>query len=194
VYCEESDAAPGVPVATMDITFDEKGHCTVPPLDVSFALAVDNGSQTPLQWSIDMTGLSQLQGNDTADLTYQDGLPLGTLESFSVDRSGAVFGAFTNGSTRQLGQVALAVFNNAAGLNRMGGNVLSESPNSGTPQLGLPGSGSRGLLSAGFLEASNVDLATEFANMIVAQRGFQASSRIITVSDEVLQDLVALKR
>ncbi|MCX8053867.1 MAG: flagellar hook-basal body complex protein, partial [Armatimonadetes bacterium] len=103
-------------------------------------------------------------------------------------------GSFTNGSVRPLGQLALAEFNNPNGLTKVGNNMLIESPNSGAPRLSTPGSGGLGLVTSGFLEASNVDLATEFANMIVAQRGFQANSRVISVSDEVLQELVTLKR
>lgn len=194
VYCPDASVDPDDPVGTGTVTFDTGGHSEVDSLQVSMSLVNPNGSAEPIEWEMNLSNLSQLSGENTADLTYQDGLPLGTLESYSIDRSGAVFGTFTNGSTRQLGQMALAIFNNAAGLTKMGGNVLAESPNSGTPQLGLPGSGSRGMLSAGFLEASNVDLANEFANMIVAQRGFQANSRIISAADEVLQELVSLKR
>lgn len=194
VFVPDCSADPTVPVASSLINFDDHGHSVIPSVPVSMSLEDPNGSVQPIDWSVELTGLSQLAGQNTADLTYQDGLPLGTLADYSIDRTGMVFGTFTNGSTRQLGQVAIAIFNNSAGLTKMGGNTLSESPNSGTPQLGLPGSGSRGMLSAGFLEASNVDLANEFAHMIVAQRGFQANSRIISVSDEVLQELVSLRR
>lgn len=192
IHCPDADAAN--PVKSGTITFDDKGHSELPSVDLSMNLQSANGSVRPIDCTVDMSELSYLNGQYTADMTFQDGLPLGTLESFSIDRSGIVTGTFTNGTSRTLGQVAIAEFNNPAGLVKVGNNMWAVSPNSGTPRIGLPGSGSRGLISAGFLEASNVDLAKEFANMIVAQRGFQANSRIISVSDEVLQDLVSLKR
>jgi flagellar hook protein FlgE len=90
--------------------------------------------------------------------------------------------------------LALALFSNPAGLSKGNNNTLSETSNSGLPQIRQPEAGSLGSIAAGFLESSNVDLPTEFANMIVAERGFQANSRIITTSDEILQELVQLKR
>jgi len=188
------DVDPDDPVQTGNVQFDSEGHSLVSSVDVSLTLADPNGSTTPLEASLNLASVSQLNGQYTVDLVFQDGLQLGTLESFSIDRSGVISGSFTNGSTRVLGQIALAEFSNAVGLTKLGNNLLGESPNSGTPQIGTAGTGSRGSIATGFLEASNVDLANEFANMIVAQRGFQANSRIITVSDEVLQDLVSLKR
>ena len=93
-----------------------------------------------------------------------------------------------------LGEIATATFANPAGLVRVGDSSYSSSIASGVPLVGVPGVGSRGSLSAGALEMSNVDLAQEFTNMIIAERGFQANSRVITASDEMLQDLVNLKR
>src|SRR5690348_18265577 len=103
-------------------------------------------------------------------------------------------GVFSNGRNQPLGQLALAVFANPSGLEKAGDSLFRQSVNSGQPQIGIPGSGGRGTLAGGTLEMSNVDLAQEFTNMIVAQRGFQANSRVITASDEILQDLVNLKR
>ena len=101
---------------------------------------------------------------------------------------------FSNGLKQTLGQVALASFNNPPGLEKIGGSMYRNTVNSGLAQVGVAGAGGRGLLSSGNLEMSNVDLASEFTNLIVAQRGFQANSKIITSSDEILQDLVNLKR
>lgn len=191
VYCDDAGAAP---VAAGSIPFDSKGYSTVQTIPLSMTFANTNGSVQPLEATINVEKISQLNGKTTADLSYQDGLPLGTLESFDIDRSGIVTGTFTNGSTRPLGQIALAEFTNPAGLSKGGNNLLVESPNSGVPRIGAAGTGGLGKVASRFLEASNVDLASEFANMITAQRGFQANSRIITVSDEVLQELVSLKR
>lgn len=182
------------PVAAGSIVFDGHGYSNSPSIELSLTLANPNGSLSPLVASLDTQNVSQLNGANTVNMTFQDGLPLGTLESFSIDRTGSISGTFTNGAVRSLGQLALAEFTNPAGLLKTGNSMLSESPNSGSAKLGLPGTGGLGNISSGFLEASNVDLANEFATMIVAQRGFQANSRIISVSDEVLQDLVTMKR
>jgi flagellar hook protein FlgE len=192
IYCPDADSVN--PIATGTLQFDAHGHSLVSSIPLSITLSAPNGSVTPIDIDVSFADTSQLNGPRTADLTYQDGLPQGTLESFSIDRNGTVSGTFTNGASRTLAQLALAKFNNASGLMKVGNNLLRESPNSGPPQIGEPGTGGLGRIAAGFIEASNVDLANEFASMIVAQRGFQANSRIISVSDEVLQDLVALKR
>jgi flagellar hook protein FlgE len=125
--------------------------------------------------------------------------PNGEFESFTIAPDGKVNGVRSDGSGVQLlGQIQIATFANPAGLAKVGGSLLRATVNSGpviagaTP--GVPGADGRGLLAVGVLEMSNVDLAQEFTNLIVAQRGFQANSRIITASDEVLQELVNLKR
>jgi flagellar hook protein FlgE len=111
-----------------------------------------------------------------------------------VSQQGLISGVFSNGRNQALGQMALAVFANPTGLEKAGNSLFRSSVNSGEPQIGIPGGGGRGTIAGGTLEMSNVDLAGEFTNLIVAQRGFQANSRIITASDEILQDLVNLKR
>jgi flagellar hook protein FlgE len=95
---------------------------------------------------------------------------------------------------QMLGQVAMANFVNPSGLTRMGQNIYSVGPNSGNPAIGAPNTGGRGTVASGYVEGSNVDLGQEFTNMILAQRGFQASSRIINASDAILQELVNLGR
>jgi flagellar hook protein FlgE len=101
---------------------------------------------------------------------------------------------FSNGKTRPIGQVAMASFSNPVGLEKVGSSLYRTTVNSGLAQVGVPGAGGRGAVAGGTLEMSNVDLAQEFTNLIVAQRGFQANSRVITASDELLQDLVNLRR
>ncbi len=124
----------------------------------------------------------------------QDGAPLGTLVSFGVSQEGLISGVFSNGKNEQLGQIALAAFTNPTGLEKLGGSLYRATVNSGAALIGTAGTGGRGTVSGGTVEMSNVDLAQEFTNLIVAQRGFQANSRVITASDEVLQDLVNMKR
>ena len=117
----------------------------------------------------------------------------GSLESFTIGQTGEISGVYSNGQVTTLGTVAIAKFSNTSGLTKTGGNLFQESISSGTANIGLAGDG-RGTLAAGSLEMSNVDLSEEFTDMIVAQRGLQANTRIITTSDEILQELVNLKR
>ena len=107
---------------------------------------------------------------------------------------GTIVGGFTNGITQVLGQIQLADFNNPEGLSRSGDNTYSVTANSGAAVLGFAGEGSTSSIASGSLEMSNVDLAQEFTNMIVAQRGFQANSRVISTTDQLMQELVELKR
>ncbi len=116
------------------------------------------------------------------------------LRSYSVGTDGTIRGVYNDGVQRNLGIVALADFTNPMGLAKVGETSFRGSANSGAVQLGTPGQGGRGSIIGGALEMSNVDLAAEFTNLILAQRGFQASSRVITTSDQVLEDLVNIKR
>jgi flagellar hook protein FlgE len=124
----------------------------------------------------------------------QNGAAAGSLQSFTVGQDGLITGSYSNGGNRTIGQIALASFTNPEGLEKAGGSSYRASINSGLVQMGVAGQGGRGLLSSGTLEMSNVDLAAEFTNLIVAQRGFQANSRVVTTSDELLQEVVNLKR
>ena len=183
------------PVKTGTATFDSNGKCTTPDVDISMALAVSNGSTSPFAFKLSLADVTQLAGGgSTISSSYQDGLTVGTLQAFNVGRDGVVTGIFGNGNKQVLGQIALATFSNSSGLVKAGSNMLSLGPNSGIAQVAPPGSSSSGALTSGFLEASNVDLSNEFANMIIAQRGFQANARTITTSDEIIQELVQLKR
>lgn len=142
----------------------------------------------------DFSQLTQFSSATTVAATDRDGYAMGTLESFTIDNRGVVTGGYSNGLSQALAQVAVAAFANPAGLFKRGGNMLAESNNSGMKQIGEAGTGGRGTIAPGSLEMSNVDLSREFTNMIVIQRGFQANSRVITTSDEMLQELVNLKR
>ena len=138
--------------------------------------------------------ITQFAGpNDIAALS-QDGYALGSLQAFTIGNDGIVTGVFSNGRNRPIGQIALGSFANPVGLEKVGDSLYRPTVNSGLAQIGTAGSGGRGTLSGSTLEMSNVDLAREFTNLIIAQRGFQANSRVITASDELLQDLVNLKR
>lgn len=143
---------------------------------------------------IDFTGTTEYAKLNTFAVTGQDGHAAGTLTGYSIGADGIVTGTFSNGETQSIAQIALATFANAAGLEKVGGSSYRTTPSSGAADLGTPGSDGVGSLAGGYLEMSNVDLSQEFTNLIVAQRGFQANARIITTSDEVLQELTNLKR
>ena len=154
-----------------------------------------NGGVTPLSFTLDLTGVTQFgQSRTTATLLNQDGRGVGSLDSVSIAPDGQILGIFTNGATRALGQVALAQVTNPGGLMQLGDTLFAAGPNSGTPQVFDPGDGGTGIFTSGQLELSNVDLATEFTNLIVTQRAFQANSRMITTGNEVLQEVVNLVR
>lgn len=116
------------------------------------------------------------------------------LKDFSVGKSGEITGVNTNGQTVFLGQIQLANFNNSEGLKKAGGTLFETSPNSGNAILSMPGENGAGEIAVGELEMSNVDLSEEFTSMIEAQRGFQSNARVITTSDQILEELVNLKR
>ncbi|WHY99166.1 flagellar hook protein FlgE [Peribacillus simplex] len=153
--------------------------------------AVDESVQK-VNLDFDFSNLTKVKGTTTA-LVNPDGNKEGKLESFNIGASGEINGVYSNGLITTLGQLAVAKFSNASGLTKTGGNTFQESINSGTANINIAGEG-RGVIASGSLEMSNVDLSEEFTEMIVAQRGFQSNSRIITTSDEILQELVNLKR
>lgn len=153
--------------------------------------AVDESVQK-IKLDFDFSNLTQVKGSTTA-LVNPNGNKEGKLESFNIGSSGEINGVYSNGLITTLGQLAVAKFSNSSGLTKTGGNTFQESINSGTANINIAGEG-RGVIASGSLEMSNVDLSEEFTEMIVAQRGFQSNSRIITTSDEILQELVNLKR
>ncbi|HEY6795712.1 MAG TPA: flagellar hook protein FlgE [Kineosporiaceae bacterium] len=144
--------------------------------------------------AVDISSLTNFGGAKTMGVTNTDGATSGTLQQFQIGGDGSVLGIFTNGQKLTIARIALANFNNPEGLEKIGDSEFRTTYNSGLAQVGVPAGGGRGQLMGGTLEMSNVDLAREFTNLIVAQRGFQANSRVITTSDQMLQDLVDLKR
>ena len=139
-------------------------------------------------------GITQFESPSTTKAIEQDGYTMGMLEGFSFDDSGQITGVFTNGNRKTLGQVALAKFANAGGLEKAGDTLFVESNNSGAANIGVAAAEGRGSIKAGTLEMSNVDLSEQFTDMIVTQRGFQANARTITTADQLLQEVIALKR
>ncbi|EMO28099.1 flagellar hook-basal body protein [Leptospira interrogans serovar Bataviae str. HAI135] len=141
-----------------------------------------------------VNGITQFSSDFTTKAVKQDGYTMGYLESFSIDNSGTITGVFSNGVRQPLARIATAVFNNPAGLDKAGDTMFAYSMNSGEPNIGEAGVQGRGKINAGLLEMSNVDLSDQFTDMIVTQRGFQANSRTITTSDQMIQEVLGLKR
>lgn len=152
------------------------------------------GGANATQLTLDLSKLLQVADMTNVVLLSQDGYATGKLDSIAIDDAGFIKGSFSNGVIQDLGQVALATFANQEGLIRREDTLFEASPNVGAVNVGAPGSGNWGSLAPGFLEMSNVDLSQEFSALIAAQRALQANSRIVTVSDEVLQEVVNLKR
>src|SRR5690606_11561793 len=181
------------------ISFDTNGRIVPPAQPLQFTVSLQGGVD-PLSFELDVTELTQFAGQDadedesTATIAFQDGFPSGTLERFAFDSNGVITGYYSNGLRRTLGQVAIALFANPGGLERRGESLFAESPNSGMANIGAANTGGRGSILPSTLEMSNVDLAQEFTEMILTQRGYPANSRVITTSDELLQELVNLKR
>lgn len=181
------------PAAASNIDFTAAGEYDPANPAATLTITLTNGATSPMTVDLDMSELTQFSATTELNTT-QDGVGPGSLVTFTIGASGEVVAVYSNGQTEQIAQLALASFANPAGLSKIGNNMFSVSASSGDPQLGAPQSGGRGMVNAGFLEMSNVDLAQQFTNMIIAQRGFQANSRVITTSDEMLQELVNLKR
>jgi len=188
--------------ATTSIAFDSSGQLTTPAADVAMALTLTNGAANPqnVTWNLyDASGLNNgsLTGYASPSSTTflgQNGYPAGSLRGVSFDEAGIVTGSYSNGQLTPLFQLALAEFPSYYGLTKMGHNLYAESLESGQALPGVPGSSSLGSISPSSIEMSNVDLAQEFVKMITTQRAFQANSRVITTSDEVLTELINIKR
>lgn len=202
-------AAPSIPasvgsatISDANFTFDPNGNLTAPAADPTVSLTLTNGSASPqtLTWDIyddSNVSLGDITGYASPSVTAfqtQDGYTSGSLRGVSVDEDGVVTGSYSNGQLTPLYQIVLADFPSYWGLGKMGDNLYAESRASGQPIPGTAGSASLGSISPSALEGSNVDLATEFVKMITAQRAFQANSRVITTSDEILSELINLKR
>jgi flagellar hook protein FlgE len=144
--------------------------------------------------AVDLGTLTGYTGMSSVSVSGQNGSAAGTLQSFTLSKDGTIVGAFSNGVKQAVGQLSLAKFANPGGLEKAGDSGYRVSVSSGAATLGVAGGPGYGAVSGGSLEMSNVDLSQEFTNLIVAQRGFQANARIITTSDEVLNELTNLKR
>lgn len=201
-YAPDSDVNGGtattpVLVGEGTLTFDTNGDLTGQTV-TNGAVTFFGATPQDIAWDFGdpATGVATTQtAAATAPLSQdQNGFGSGVLSFIEIESDGSINGTFTNGQERLLGQVALARFDAPAELRALGQNLFSETFASGQPAVGAPQTGGRGDLMPGSLEQSNVDLTNEFTSLILAQRGFQASSRTITTADEMLQEAVNLKR
>lgn len=182
------------PATGFTVGFDSNGKLVSgSTMNLSVGEGLTNGAGD-FTFEVNFSKLTMFANTSTASATKIDGYKQGTLDDFTIASTGEVMGIFDNGQRRVLGQIALANFKNPAGLEKTSSNNYRTTSNSGQAIVGVPGSGGFGNLNPGALEMSNVDLSREFTNMITTQRGFQANSRIITTSDEMLQEVVNMKR
>lgn len=196
VYAPDSTSGS---TAIGNLTFDSSGNLTSSGLlDASFDYSSSGagvvgglGAGSEL---FDLSSFTQYATSSTANSLDQDGYPSGSLTNVTISSSGLIEGQFSNGKTKALGQIALATFQNQTGLYKSGNNLYAATLDSGQASVGIPGIGQYGTVLSSSLELSNVDLTAEFVKMITLQRGFQANSKIITTSDEMLSDLLNTKR
>jgi flagellar hook protein FlgE len=199
----DPDALPPVPATALNInagagatiTFDAAGNMTGPAtgsFTVDGTFPTSNGDT--LAFDIDISDMTQYGGSTTTAVSDQNGYAPGRVVNYGIDSEGKLMLSFSNGEQRAVAQLALGNVNNPNGLNQMGDNFYGVTAGSGDLTIGRAGREVNSAVMAGALEMSNVDLATEFTDMIVTQRGYQASARVITTSDELLQEVVSLKR
>jgi flagellar hook protein FlgE len=169
--------------------------------DVQNATPGEDGAPTRQEFALDLgqvggftRSITQYAEQSSSKAVEQDGRTMGYLENFKIDSTGVITGVYSNGTTRALAQVAMASFPNQGGLEKAGDNTFRVSNNSGAANIGPSGIAGKGSIVSGVLEMSNVDMAEQFTDMIVTQRGFQANSRTIQTADQLLQELLTLKR
>jgi flagellar hook protein FlgE len=185
-------------VASGTLAFDASGNLTsTAPIAFSIKNLADGASAMPLNWDLASSSgqslITQVAGASSTNSTTQNGNTSGSLTGFSIGSDGTITGAFTNGS-QILGQVALANFANLQGLTKQGDSNYSATISSGSAVIGAPGTSSLGTLTGGALELSNVDMSTEFSNLIIAERGFQANAKSVTTFDQIAQDTINMIR
>lgn len=191
-----NDSDPDRVLGTGTLSFDSNGQFvpTAQPVTIQVDRA-NTGAATPMAITLDFSRLSGLTVRESAlVMTSQDGFPPGTLIDFAIGNDGVVTGVFSNGQSRLLGQIALATFPNEAGLVQRAGSLFDAGPNSGPPQITAPQALGAGQLQAGALEGSNVDISRQFIDLISASTMFSASGRVISTSDQLLQELLLVAR
>lgn len=195
-YASSGDNKGGtIGLGTGTLTFDNDGKLLSSTGSTISINRQGTGAKTPLAMRLDFDEMTSLTSrNSELVMTEQDGSAIGTLNNYSIGTNGMITGSFSNGLTRNLGQIAMATFNNPQGLVDQGGNMYTSGANSGVPIISPPLSLGAGSIRSGALELSNVDLSKEFINLIIASTGFTASSRVISTSDQLLTELLNSSR
>jgi len=187
-----SAAEGATPVGNGALTFDSSGQITSGQSGTLNLPAAGGGAA--LSAPVDFNGITQYAGASATTFVGQDGYGSGQLTSIQIDKTGTIQGIFSNGQTRAIGQVGVARVAAPDQLERTGGNLYAVTSASGQAVMGAAGEGGRAFISSGALEQSNVDIADQFVRMIAAQRNFQANSKTITTADQLLAELIAMKR
>jgi flagellar hook protein FlgE len=184
-------------VGTGLVTFNGQGSFSSASNSTVTIQRLDVASVTPMTIDIDfsqVTALSVTDGASDVQMSNQDGFPSGTLASFSITESGRIKGVYTNGVTRDLGQVVMARFTNAGGMQQIGDNLWSEGVNSGTPLRGIPGNAGIGAITAGAVELSNSDIGQNLVDLILASTHYRGGARVISTAQQLLDELLSLRR
>lgn len=177
----------------INLNFNSSGALTTAMPIAAVSLTIGGGAATPLTFSTDFTGSTQFGASFAVNSLFQDGFTSGRLSGFTVGGDGIMVGHYTNGQSKNLGQIVLANFADPEGLKPLGNNRWEETSGSGIPIVGAPQTGDLGALQAAAIEESNVDLTAELVNMITAQRVYQANAQTIKTQDSILQTLVNLR-
>jgi len=193
----------GVPssVAKGNLTFNAQGQLTAPappaPVPVAISGLADGAADLSVNWNLYSNGasnLTQFSSASALSASTQDGVATAQLTRVGLDANGQILAHYSNGSQLVVAQVALAGISNPSTLVSVGDNNFQISAATATPVVGTAGTGPRGTIQGGALESSTVDIAQEFTNLIVYQRAYQANSRVISTTDQILQDLISLMR
>lgn len=187
VFTFDSDGQLVTPEESLQIIPDQEelGIAELPSIDINL-FELDEAGE-PLS-----SFVTAYSSKSALSSTAQDGYAPGDLNNVAIDENGNVFGLYSNGQSRIVGQFAVAVFDSNEGLEHIGSNMFAETPASGQPSIGAANTGTRGTIAGGYLEQSNVNITNEFVELIEAQRGFQANSRVISTANQTFQDLLQM--
>ena len=185
-------------VASGTLSFDSSGNLTSPTANVALSIGPfsDGAAAMSPNWQLSASGsslITQTASANSNSAQTQDGYASGTLSSFAVQSDGTIQATFTNGQNLAIGQVAVATFANPEGLSLSGNSQYAVTSSSGAAVIGTAGTGGRGTIEGSSVEQSNVDVATQFANLIVAQRSYEANAKAVTTFDQIEQDTIAMK-
>ncbi|HEY5086531.1 MAG TPA: flagellar hook protein FlgE [Gemmatimonadaceae bacterium] len=193
-----AQSSPAASTTPWQFTFNPDGTVNAASSNLGSITFTPSGAGAPVSLTLNpgtgSTGVTSLAGGNSAVLRDQNGYASGVLQTVAIGQDGTVTGSFSNGTNQTLAQIALADFNNPEGLDQGANSTYTVSANSGAPLIGYSGKDTTSTIASGALEMSNVDLAQEFTNMIITQRGFEANGKMVTTSDQMLQTLIQMKQ